>query len=189
MNAPERIETARLVLSRPRHTDAGAIFARYAGDPDVTRFVGWPTHRSIEDTLAFVQFSDSEWARWSAGPYLITSRADQRLLGGTGLGIETPHRAATGYVLARECWGQGFATEALRAMVDLAERIGIARLYALCHPQHAPSWRVLDKCGFVREATLRRYAEFPNLAPGEPCDVLCYARVLGNWQEASERAG
>jgi RimJ/RimL family protein N-acetyltransferase len=91
-----------------------------------------------------VRFSDSEWQRSSACPYLITSRTDERLLGSTGLVVETPHRAMTGYVLARDAWGQGFATEALLAMVELAERIGIARLYALCHPEHASSWRVLD---------------------------------------------
>jgi RimJ/RimL family protein N-acetyltransferase len=35
------------------------------------------------------------------------------------------------------------------------------------------------KCGFACEGTLRRYAEFPNLSPGEPLDVLCYSIVLG----------
>ena len=177
MNAPNLIETARLVLRRPRPDDAHAIYARYAGDPEVTRFLGWPTHLSVDDTLAFLQFSDAEWERWSAGPYLIVARTDQRLLGGTGLSVETPYRAATGYVLARDAWGQGFATEALRAMVDLVARLRLPRLHAFCHPQHAASRRVLEKCGFVCEGTWRRYAEFPNLSPGEPADVLCYANA------------
>jgi [ribosomal protein S5]-alanine N-acetyltransferase len=179
VNAPELIETARLVLRRPRSTDIEAIYARYAGDSVVTTFLGWPTHRSVDDTLAFLRFSDSEWERWSAGPYVISARTDQRLLGGTGLSVETPYRAATGYVLARDSWGQGFATEALRAMVDVAERLGLARVHAFCHPQHAASRRVLEKCGFACEGTWRRYAEFPNLSPGEASDVLCYAIVAG----------
>ena len=180
MNAPELIETARLVLRRPRSNDAQAIYARYAADPAVTRFLAWPTHRSLEDTRAFVQFSDAEWARWSAGPYLITARIDRRLLGGTGLSVETPYRAATGYVLARDAWGQGFATEALRAMVDLADVLRLPRLHAFCHPEHAASRRVLEKGGLVYEGTWRRYAEFPNLSPGEAADALCYARVSGS---------
>jgi len=57
-SAPERVETARLVLRRPRFEDAEAIFVRYASDPEVTRFVGFPTHRSIADTRAFVEFSE-----------------------------------------------------------------------------------------------------------------------------------
>jgi RimJ/RimL family protein N-acetyltransferase len=52
-------------------------------------------------------------------------------------------------VLARDAWGQGFATEALAAVLDIAGAIGVARLFALCHPAHRPSRRVLEKCGFV----------------------------------------
>jgi [ribosomal protein S5]-alanine N-acetyltransferase len=175
MSAPHHIDTARLVLTRPDANEADVIFARYAGDPDVTRFVGWPAHRTTLDTRAFLTFSDTEWHRSSVGPYLIRSRDDGRLLGSTGLGLETPFRASTGYVLARDAWGHGYATEALRAMIALSRQLRIVRLYALCHPDHRASWRVLEKCGFMREGTLRRYAEFPNLASGVPADVLCYA--------------
>jgi ribosomal-protein-alanine N-acetyltransferase len=177
VKGPVSFETNRLVLRRPRSSDAEAIFARYASDPQVTRFLGWPMHESMADTRAFLEFSDSEWERWPAGPYLVESRADGVLLGGTGLAFETPYRAATGYILARDAWGQGYATELLTAVRDLAPRLGVRRLYALCHPQHRPSWRVLEKVGFVREATLRSYAEFPNLDAGTPQDVLCYATV------------
>ena len=76
MKAPEFFETVRLVLERPRATDLEAIFIRYASDPDVTRFVAWPRHRSFADTKAFFAFSDAEWDRWPAGPYILRSRAD-----------------------------------------------------------------------------------------------------------------
>jgi RimJ/RimL family protein N-acetyltransferase len=168
--------------------DATAIFERYAGDPEVTRFLGWPTHRSLADTEAFLKISDSEWERWPAGPYLVLSRADGMLLGSSGFTFETPYRAATGYVLARDAWGQGYATETLRAIMEVAPAIGVLRLYALCHPQHRRSWRVLEKCGFEREGTLRRYLEFPNLKTGV-IDVLCYAIVFGTDCEQQEHAG
>jgi len=173
--APEHIETTRLTLVKPAASDAASIFERYAGDPDVTRFLGWPRHASVADTHAFLQFSAHEWDRWPAGPYLIRSRSDGRLLGGTGLAFDTPDQSATGYVLAKDAWGKGLATEALGAMVDVARRVGVARLYALCHPQHRASWRVLEKCGFERDAAWTRQVEFPNLAPGAPQDALCYA--------------
>jgi ribosomal-protein-alanine N-acetyltransferase len=174
----ERFETARLVLRRPRRDDAPAMFARYAGDPEVTRYLGWATHQTVQDTRAFLDFSDNEWARWPAGPYMIESRADATLIGGTGLGFETRQQATTGYVLARDTWGCGYATEALIAMRELASRLGVERLYALCHPEHQASWHVLEKGGFVREGLLRGYADFPNLAPGAKRDVLCYAAVF-----------
>jgi RimJ/RimL family protein N-acetyltransferase len=107
---------------------------------------------------------------------LIWSRGNGQLLGGTGFGFETPDQAVTGYVLAKDAWGQGYATEALRAMVDLARQIGVVRLEALCHSQHRPSAHVLEKCGFRRESTFQQ-AEFPNLAPGVMQDAACY--VLG----------
>jgi RimJ/RimL family protein N-acetyltransferase len=53
-----------------------------------------------------------------------------------------------------------------------------AAAYALSHAEN-PALRVLEKAGFACEGTLRRYAEFPNLRPGEPLDVLCYSIVLG----------
>lgn len=174
---PERVETDRLRLRRPVLADAESIFTRYASDPSVTAFLSWPRHRSIEDTRAFLEWSEAEWGRWPAGPYLVESRESGDLLGSTGFGFETPHRASTGYVLAKDAWGRGYATEALRAVAGIGERIGLRRLYALCHHEHRASSRVLDKCGFVREGTLRRHTVFPNLGRDEPCDVLCYARV------------
>jgi [ribosomal protein S5]-alanine N-acetyltransferase len=82
-------------------------------------------------------------------------------------------------VFAKDAWGKGYATEALAAVVDVARRIGVARLYALCHPEHRASWRVLEKCGFTRDASWSKLIEFPNLAPGIPEEVFCYTRALG----------
>jgi len=176
--ARERVETARLTLRRPTVGDADRIFRAYASDPEVTLYVGFPRHRRIDDTREFIHFSDAQWAKWPAGPYVILTRDTNALVGGCGLMFETPSRAATGYVLARQAWGLGFASEALAAMVDIGEACGVQRLYAVCHHEHRASARVLEKGGFTLEGTLRRYAEFPNLAPGVLCDVLCYSRIF-----------
>lgn len=188
MNAPPLVETARLVLAAPVATDADLVFHRYASDEEVTRYLGWPTHRTVDDTRGFLAFSEIQWEREGAGPYLIWARADGQLLGGTGLGLEPGDQAITGYVLARDAWGQGYATEALTAMVDVATDIGVRRLYALCHPRHRASWRVLEKCGFSRDRSWTRQLEFPNLAAGLKQDVLCYRRRLER-HSAPTRAG
>jgi RimJ/RimL family protein N-acetyltransferase/ketosteroid isomerase-like protein len=176
--APERIETARLVLRRPRSEDIEAIFTRFAADPDVTRYVGWLRHTSLAATEGFINFSDDEWTRGGAGPYLIESRETGVLLGCTGISVETPFRASTGYVLAKDAWGQGFAMEALGATVEVARAMGIARLYAIVHPDHSASIRVLEKGGFEREALLARHTVFPNLSP-TPVDVWIYTHTGG----------
>ena len=174
MKGPREITTARLLLVEPALDDAAEVYERYASDRDVTRFLGWPRHQSLAETEAFLTFSAAEWKRWPAGPYLIRARGDRRLLGGTGLGFETPDQAVTGYVLAKDAWGQGFATEALTAMVDVARATGVTQLYALCHPQHRASGRVLEKCGFVRNVEWSQLTEFPNLEPGVLQEVLRY---------------
>ncbi|MGH8222482.1 MAG: GNAT family N-acetyltransferase [Woeseiaceae bacterium] len=174
MTAPIVIETERLILRRPLGGDAAAIFTRYAADPDVTRYLAWPMHRSLEDTLAFIEFSDNEWERWPAGPLVVCLRADGEIIGSTGIAFETAERAATGYVFAKDQWGKGYATESVGAILGAAARHGERELYALFHPHHAASRRVLEKSGFVFERRLHAHLEFPNFAPGVPADVECY---------------
>ncbi len=197
--APEEIETARLLLRRPHQNDADAIFMRYASDPEVTRYLGWPRHQSVGDTRTFVGYSDAEWERWGCGPYLILDKTKCRLrsvpdarsargrpkaesvlaqargvttatraalLGSTGLSFESPARAMTGYVLAKDAWGKGYATEALGAMVELARALGVTYLFALCKADHRPSWHVLEKGGLTRESDVSQL-EFPNIGPGQ----------------------
>jgi [ribosomal protein S5]-alanine N-acetyltransferase len=178
MKAPIKLKTARLVLRQALMSNAVEIFERYASNAEVTTFLGWPCHRSVQDTEAFLRFSAQEWDRWPAGPYLIVSRADGQLLGSTGFAFQTPQTAMVGYVLARDAWGNGFATEALTAIVDVVERIGVTRLIAPCHPENRPSQRALEKCGFVRDDVSISMVEFPNLSPGVRREALLYALAL-----------
>jgi RimJ/RimL family protein N-acetyltransferase len=178
LKAPRQLETARLTLIVPEASDAGEVFSRYAGDPEVTRYLGWPCHRSVADTQGFLAFSAAEWERWPAGPYLIRARSDGRLLGSTGLGFQQPDEALTGYVLAKDAWGLGYATEALCAMVELSRQLHLARVCALCHAEHRASQHVLDKCGFTREAGWSGTTVFPNLSPEPSSDVFRYELVM-----------
>jgi [ribosomal protein S5]-alanine N-acetyltransferase len=174
---PERLATQRLVLRRPMLADAASIFARYASDPEVTCYLGWPRHDSVEQTRSFLAFSDSQWDAWPAGPYLIESRDSGALLGGTGFTFEVPHESITGYVLARDAWGKGYATEALAALMTLCEPMGLRLVYALCHSDHVLSQRVLEKCGFRRQSGLES-SEFPNLQTTGPQYAVRYVRTF-----------
>ena len=168
-----RIETDRLVLRKPNFIDADAIFTRYASDPAVTRYLSWATHRNVEDTRHFLGFSEAEWRRWPAGPYLVESRADGLLLGSSGLSFKTPQFAVTGYVFARDAWGRGYATETLNAIISVARDLGVRRLDAMCHEEHVASRHVLEKCGFkLIDAVLSR---FPNLDSPEPQNTVRYS--------------
>ena len=95
-----------------------------------------------------------------------------------GFRVSDPTGSDDGYVLARDAWGKGFATEALTAIIDVASRIGVSRLFAPCHIENRPSQRVLEKCAFVRDDVLKPMMEFPNLSPGVRREALYYALVL-----------
>jgi ribosomal-protein-alanine N-acetyltransferase len=176
MDVSEILQTARLILRRPGPADAEGIFAVYASDPIVTRYLSWPTHRTLADTRAFLAWSDAEWEKWPAGPYLVFSRDDRRLLGSTGLSFKSPQWADTGYVFAQREWRRGYASESVEAIVALAGSLGIHRLEAICHVDHRASARILEKCGFQFEGVRPCHTEFPNLAPGQKSDVFSYVR-------------
>ena len=174
MPAPEQLRTERLVLRRPRTDDIDAIFA-YASDPIATRYMSWPRHLAREDTEKFLAQAIIEWEEIGIGAYLVTF--DGVVLGSTGLHLATNYRGVTGYILRQEAWGKGYATEACRAMVHIARRIGLARIDADCHIDHGASARVLEKSGLLHEGILRAYLQFPNLG-GPPADVHLYGLAL-----------
>lgn len=179
MRSPEHIETGRLVLRRPRQDDAESVFRRYASDPEVTRLLAWPTHTDVDASRAFIATSDAHWEKWSAGPLLILSRSSGMLLGSTGLTFHGPDLVETGYLLTRDSWGKGYATEALGAVLDLCQAIGLRSVQAHCHVSHTASAHVLEKCGFTRQRLAPRYMVLPNLGSPEPSDVYVYAIDLG----------
>src|SRR5262249_58173447 len=116
-----------------RAGEVAGVCGRCRGARRGPRLGGCPRHTSVDEARAFVQFSDAEWARSPSGPLLIEPRGGGALLGATGLVFETSFRAQTGYVLATDAWGRGYATATLGAIVDLARTLGVRRLYALCH--------------------------------------------------------
>lgn len=176
--APERIETARLVLRRPGLGDAEAIFARYMNDAKVVRYLGRPRQTSVEESRQFLAVSDSDWECGPAGPFLMEARDDGRLVGGVRLRFPEPGVALAGYALARDAWGRGYATEAMLAMVDVVRALGIGEIRASCHPENTASIHVLEKCGLVRRGVVKEL--FPNIDPEALVDCPLFVRLLGS---------
>jgi RimJ/RimL family protein N-acetyltransferase len=108
--------------------------------------------------------------------YLVFARDSGRLLGSVG-GAAQGTRVQFGYCLARDAWGQGYATEAAGAFVEaVMSQPAIWRIQAFCDVENTASARVLEKIGLVFEGTLRRYMALPNLGD-VPRDMHCYAKV------------
>jgi RimJ/RimL family protein N-acetyltransferase len=99
------------------------------------------------------------------------------MVGSTGISFESADLASTGYVFARDAWGLGYASETLRAMMSLAQSLGVRWLYGLCHVEHHASAHVMEKCGFSPEGVLQRHIAFPNISPLR-ADVLRYGIIF-----------
>ena len=171
---PDTVDTQRLRLRRPVPTDAEPIFQTYAQDPEVTRYLEWVPHASVETTREFVSLCQDRWTNSVAFPYVITRKEDAALLGMIEV-RPNGHRADFGYVLARSYWGDGFMPEAIAAIAKIT--LGhptIYRMFATCDVENKASARALEKAGFAREGLLRKHIIHPNISP-EPRDSLLYA--------------
>jgi len=150
------IETARLVLrphTRADFDDSAAMW----GDPEVTRFIsGKPCTR--EESWARLLRNVGHWDVLGFG-YWVARDAAGRFVGEIGFAdfqreveprLDAPE---TGWVLARGAHRQGFATEAVRAILAWGERhFGSPRACCIIDPDNAPSVHVAEKCGFVKIA-------------------------------------
>ena len=113
-----------------------------------------PAYLRASADPCFLQFSEAEWARWPTGPYPLSRVKTAACWAAPDWAFSNRlQRAATGYVFAQDAWGQGYATESLWAVVEIARKTGVVRLSALLViPGIQP--RVLEKCGFVCEGVL-----------------------------------
>jgi ribosomal-protein-alanine N-acetyltransferase len=184
--APEILTTERLVLRRPRLPDAAAIFAEYAQDAEVTKYLIWRPHRELQETTDFVAGC---LARWESGEELtwgITPKDNDRVIGMVACRIRG-HAADIEYALARQYWGRGYVTEAVRAVVEwVASLEPVFRVWAVCDTANGASARVLEKVGMSREGVVRRWILHPNVST-EPRDCFVYSKVRGEVELAPAR--
>jgi RimJ/RimL family protein N-acetyltransferase len=147
---PIHLESQRLILDEVTEDDVTAIH-RYASDPEVVRYQNWGPN-TLEETRDFVQ-QVLEWQEDNPRRYIVLAirkKGDPRMLGAVSLEMDEqlPY-AAFGFSLARDMWGQGYATEAAQRLIaHVEERLPLTRLTASCDRRNQASQGVLRKCGF-----------------------------------------
>lgn len=147
---PQPIETERLLLRRSRPEDAATISA-YRSDPNVNRQQGWD-RTDLEGVLAdIVEMSGrspGEPGGWVQ--FTVEERGGGRIVGDVGLSVADgePGVIKVGYTIDPAFQGLGYATEAIRALVDYAfETLGAELVRAHASAENAPSIRVAEKVG------------------------------------------
>jgi len=174
---PTKTTTQRLLLRKPKLKDARLIFDSYASDPEIPHFMGWKVHTNPSETNAYLKSCISEWSDHSGFPYVVELLSDP----GRPIGMihmhSYPTRMGFGYVIARQYWNNGYATEALRYLVNWSlEQEHIYRTFAFCDAKNIASTRVMEKAGMVFEGVLRRFFIYPNISR-EPTDCRMYAKT------------
>ena len=148
------IETERLVLRKPRIEDAFDLTVAYA-DPEVMRFMDDGSTATLAEVEAGIERWLRRWEDWGMSLFSLERREDGRVVGRAGFLRWDPEtwqiggdEVELGWLLAREHWGHGYATEAALALRDWAfEERGLNRLISLINPANFRSIGVAERIG------------------------------------------
>jgi len=177
-----RLETERLILRQFTAADLETFFA-YRNDPDVARYQGWEYPYPHEKAVEFIRamsLAVPEHSSWLQ--IALELKSTGQLIGDVAFFIkrEDERQAMIGYSLARPFWGNGYAFESVsRLLLFLFDDLQLHRVSAECDVENAPSWKLLEKLGFRREAHLIENLFFK----GAYCSEYHYAMLLREWQE------
>ncbi|MHC1478940.1 GNAT family N-acetyltransferase [Frateuria aurantia] len=174
------ISTQRLRLRAFRHEDLSA-FVAYRADPGVARYQSWSDY-----TLAMAeQFYASQQnlpfdTEGSWFQLAIERRDDGHLLGDVAVHFfDQGHQVELGFTLAAASQGQGYAREALRAVLELVfSGLGKHRAVATVDARNLPAQRLLTQLGFRREGEYRQNVLFK----GNWSDEHSYALLASEWR-------
>ncbi len=168
------------MLREIRLTDEDDVH-EYASDPCVSRFDSWgpntreKTHEVVTRWLKLQEV----WPRPEIN-LAVELTGERKRIGTMRLQINDHEKACAyiGYAFNRRYWNRGYATEAARALVDVAFRdLQLHRIWASCDTRNIASWRVMEKLGMRREGHFVKDA----FQKGEWRDSYLYAILADEW--------
>ena len=173
----QRLETDRLVLRRFVIEDADAMFQNWASDDEVTKYLTWPTHNSIDVSRTVLKdwvaaYTKKDFYQWAI---VLKENGDQPIgsIGSVSLNEDTS-AVQIGYCIGRRWWHRGITSEALKAVMDFFfDEAGFNRVEARHDPRNPHSGMVMQKCGMKFEGTTRG-SDRNNQGI---CDACWYARL------------
>lgn len=174
------IETARMTLRRIRLADAEMMFRNWTSDEEVTHFLRWDAHKTIDETKNMIQqwiscYQDASTYYW--GMYL----KDGEMIGSIGITItsEFDRSGSLGYKIGSRWWNQGYSSEAARAVIDyLFRNTDIERIDSFSSVENPASRKVMEKAGMHYEGLLQHYYKTRDGFH----DCTLYAIVRKEWE-------
>ena len=178
------ITTERLELRQPTMKDVG-WYHEYFSRPEIVWGGGEPAPKDAAAARReFKEFLIDLYRKRRGFRWIITLKGEGQPIGTLGFYKWAPsaaYQAEMGYDLAKEYWGRGIMTEAMRAVVDFGfERMMLNRIEVFVMPRNERSIRLMERLGFEREGLLRQryFDEFGNFA-----DDILFAMLRSDWEE------
>ncbi|MDQ7816692.1 MAG: GNAT family protein [Melioribacteraceae bacterium] len=152
------LESERLILRSFAEDDIDDIF-EYASIPEVTEYLPWETHRTIDDTKAFLKISNEMFENRDIVDFAIVLKSENKVIGGISIREwNNANRCADiGYVISPKYWNRGIITEAIKRIIKFGfDKLNANRIEAHCDEKNIGSYRAMEKAGMKYEGTLRQ---------------------------------
>lgn len=155
----QQIETNRLLLRKFSKKDAGAMYKNWASDDEVTKYLTWPTHSSVDISKRVLEdwvnsYSNENYYQWA----IVLKENGNEPIGSISAVHINDNVASVhiGYCIGKSWWHQGITSEALKAVMDFFfDIVGVNRIEARHDSKNPNSGKVMKKCGMKYEGTLR----------------------------------
>ena len=144
----DELITGSLVLRKLKKEDAESIFNNWASDPEVTKYVTWNTHSSIEQSKQILNIWLKEYENPKTVRFGITLKDSGELIGAIDVVDYVDGNPEIGYCLSRKYWNKGYMTEACNTLVNYLFDIGYKTIVIEADENNIGSNRVIEKCGF-----------------------------------------
>lgn len=175
------INSLRLTLRPIAQTDAEAIFS-YRSDADTNQYQGW-VPQTLDEVRQFINRQTAEFNEPDTWYQLaIIRNEDQKLIGDIGIHFvgANNRQAELGCTLHKEFHGNGYAAEAMRAVIHhLFSTLNKHRIFASVDPENTASIRLLERLGFRKEAHHKQSLYFK----GKWVDDAVYALLKEDWSD------
>lgn len=148
----ERIKTKRLILRQVEQADSEQMYSNWASDPEVTRYLTWPAHETIETTKAGIYYRMANYEKDDFYDWGIEIAETKTLIGTISVVRIDEERKVLelGYVIGKDWWHQGIMTEAVKAVTRfLFETTDVQQIEAWHDVNNPNSGKVLENAGFT----------------------------------------
>ena len=152
-----KLETQRLVLRPFENDDYIKMFDNWASDDEVTKYLTWNTHKSMEESKNIVSIWLEQYSKEERINFAIELKENNELIGGIDVCGYIDGIPVIGYVLSRKYWNQGLMTEAFKEVIKLLFSLGYKKIRVDAMIENIGSNKVIQKCGGIYIKTVEEY--------------------------------